>query len=433
MTGQQGNYRYGAMVAMEDDTQYTIINDETGERTEATSEGRDYYTGRLLREKVTSQGAYYAFGWLGTMVDRPAIDRHAQVNALDGTYRSAEGKWNASWQALSSDIDEAGESDNGYGGWVDVTWRPQKGWLHRGDISYYDDSLNINDMGFLRRNDERRLNYRVERNNTELSGLRGRKTVFKAWLYENNQGFNLGSGIAASRNWKFNNMTAFFINAVVKADHWDDRVSRDNGIVRRKGLKEMSVAWDSDPRNKWGLFTDLRAWMGSYSDKLSYRWMVYSRYTLNDHVDFRLSTSVTQDKDWLLWREETTFATYNSTKVSPTLRSNILFSPRQDLRFVMQWYAVKARAQEVLALQDSGGFESLAQENPAQQDFAIGSLAVQVRYRYEIAPLSDFFAVYSRGGYYDDSQAADLSNIWSGSLSNKTADQFLVKLRYRFG
>ena len=432
-SGQQGNFRYGAMFAIEDNNQYTVVHNETGERTDAKSDGRQYYTARFMHEKVTSKGAYHSIGWLGTLTNRPVLDRDAQVNAIDGIYRSREGKWNLNWQALNSHIQEVDEKEDGFGGWAELTWRPKKGWKHFAELYYSDDTLNINDMGFLRRNNERKVSYVLERNNTELSHLRGRESTAKIWVYQNNEGLDLGSGILGRRHWKLHNRTAFFLRGHIKPDHWDDRLSRDNGNVKINGRKEASLGWDSNPRNRVGLFLEAKAWTGSYNNSISYQGLVFGRLTVNDHLDFRLSTNWRQEKDMLLWREDKTFAIYNSGRLSPTLRANMLFSTKQDMRVVVQWYAIKAETREVLTLQSTGDLTPVSNADTSVHDFAIGSLAIQARYRYEIGPLSDFFAVYSRGGYYDDSQASGLSSIWSGSLSNKTADQFLVKLRYRFG
>ena len=65
--------------------------------------------------------------------------------------------------------------------------------------------------------------------------------------------------------------------------------------------------------------------------------------------------------------------------------------------------------------------------------FSQAELGLQLRYRYEIAPLSDLFVVYSRGGNAarDDAEE-DLASLWSEAIDNPTADQFIVKLRYRF-
>ena len=61
-------------------------------------------------------------------------------------------------------------------------------------------------------------------------------------------------------------------------------------------------------------------------------------------------------------------------------------------------------------------------------------MTFQLRYRWEIAPLSDLFIVYIRGadkglGLQDNS----FSDIFQAGWEDPTADAFIVKLRYRFG
>ena len=64
--------------------------------------------------------------------------------------------------------------------------------------------------------------------------------------------------------------------------------------------------------------------------------------------------------------------------------------------------------------------------------FTVNNLGLQVRYRYEIGPLSELFLVYARGGFNllndDDRSVGDLF----GDMSDvRDADQFLIKVRYR--
>jgi hypothetical protein len=56
----------------------------------------------------------------------------------------------------------------------------------------------------------------------------------------------------------------------------------------------------------------------------------------------------------------------------------------------------------------------------------------QIRYRYKLGPLSDLFAVYSRGDA--DTEVTDqnaLQNL-AEAFELRDDDQFLIKLAYRF-
>jgi hypothetical protein len=57
----------------------------------------------------------------------------------------------------------------------------------------------------------------------------------------------------------------------------------------------------------------------------------------------------------------------------------------------------------------------------------------QARYRWEIAPLSDLFVVYTRGSNLPNSPEESFSNLLKDSWTNRAVDVFAVKLRYRLG
>ena len=61
-------------------------------------------------------------------------------------------------------------------------------------------------------------------------------------------------------------------------------------------------------------------------------------------------------------------------------------------------------------------------------------MCIRDRYRWEIAPLSDLFIVYSRTS--DLSQALGQDNfddLLDNAWQEPVGDQFVMKIRYRFG
>ena len=65
-------------------------------------------------------------------------------------------------------------------------------------------------------------------------------------------------------------------------------------------------------------------------------------------------------------------------------------------------------------------------------DFSVTNLGFQVRYRYELAPLSYLYVVYGRGGYNQDSFSDDTTRLLGDSFDLRDDEQLLVKLSYRF-
>ncbi|GIS18202.1 MAG: hypothetical protein CM15mP120_01180 [Pseudomonadota bacterium] len=75
---------------------------------------------------------------------------------------------------------------------------------------------------------------------------------------------------------------------------------------------------------------------------------------------------------------------------------------------------------------------------PAQRledsyDFNVGLLTTQLRYRWEIAPLTDFFLVYNRGNSLSNALEStadeiELNDLLSDSFNEPVIDTFVAKL-----
>lgn len=68
--------------------------------------------------------------------------------------------------------------------------------------------------------------------------------------------------------------------------------------------------------------------------------------------------------------------------------------------------------------QAKGAYRVLANTQPlrtdeAVPDFSVRNLGFQVRYRYEVAPMSDLYIVYARGGYRRPTAAIRSAACWA--------------------
>ena len=144
-----------------------------------------------------------------------------------------------------------------------------------------------------------------------------------------------------------------------------------------------------------------------------------------------------QDRDgWLLHQADDMFATFAADQLQTTFSLDYFFSARQQFRVSLQWVGVKAREDEFLRIPSAPGdlIPSARPPDLAPFDFSISQLAFQVRYRWQIAPLSDLFVVYTRladqARRLGDSGFTDLFN---NAFDDPLGDVFVVKLRYRLG
>jgi len=102
----------------------------------------------------------------------------------------------------------------------------------------------------------------------------------------------------------------------------------------------------------------------------------------------------------------------------------------------MQWVGIKADATDLY--QVPAGYGKLQRINTdvrgvTPSDFTISRLSTQLRYRWEIAPLSDLFIVCTRGGNVPNGTVDGFSVLFQEALTDPIIDRLVVKLRYRFG
>mgnify|MGYP005688694337 CR=1 FL=1 len=119
---------------------------------------------------------------------------------------------------------------------------------------------------------------------------------------------------------------------------------------------------------------------------------------------------------------------------------DIFLTAKQQIRFSLQWAGIRASQTGFYEIPlDGGDLVNITDPigaglvTSANGDFALSRLTSQLRYRWEIGPLSDLFLVYTRGsnlsGRVDDS----FDDLFDDALREPVIDVFVVKLRYRFG
>ena len=101
----------------------------------------------------------------------------------------------------------------------------------------------------------------------------------------------------------------------------------------------------------------------------------------------------------------------------------------------MQWAGIVADEQAFYQIPIEPGalIEVDKDADAAIGDFTMSRLTAQLRYRWEIAPPSDLFVVYTRGSNLDNRVDDEFGNLLTDAFSDPVIDVFVVKLRYRFG
>ncbi|MFT5793481.1 MAG: hypothetical protein ACI9OF_001525, partial [Saprospiraceae bacterium] len=140
-------------------------------------------------------------------------------------------------------------------------------------------------------------------------------------------------------------------------------------------------------------------------------------------------------KGWLLQENGREFTTFDARRWSPNLELDFFLSARQQFRITAQWAGIKAfEDKRWLVPSEDGDLEQdFATSAAGNRDFSISRLTFQARYRWEIAPLSDLFVVYTRGSNVDSRPNDGFEDLARASWTERLVDIFVVKLRYRMG
>lgn len=126
---------------------------------------------------------------------------------------------------------------------------------------------------------------------------------------------------------------------------------------------------------------------------------------------------------------------YDAIHVQPELAMDLFLTAKQQLRFSMQWVGIKARAQDLFEIPVGDGdlMQTTDGITVPTFDFTISRITAQLRYRWEIAPLSDLFIVFTRGSNLPNRSRDGFDDLFHDAVTDPIIDLIVVKLRYRFG
>ena len=427
VTGQNGPVRYGVLTAFEDDP---VLHGERDDGTPVSVHGvgRDFGVARVLYEQ-TGEGRR-SIGYLGTLVDHPSVQ--AKVHGVDAHHLSGNGKWTTDVQAMMSDVD----GTTGYGLWSDLQYTQRQGFTHMVAFEYQDQDLDINDLGFLTRNDMVGGRYGIWFSRPNFGPWRRVSINAAVGRYVNHAGQAVQAGAFVGNSFTFHNRDQLRVMLNYFVPQWEDLESRGNGAfkVRGRTFATMSYGTDSSKAFAWSVSAnwaqeEIKDTMRRLSAGFTYKPM--DRFSL----DFDLIR--TDQGAWLLWQGDGDFATYEAEGWQPQLAMDLFLSARQQLRLTMQWAGIRAEEREFWRIPtgDGAGVELVqVDEDPTDGDrLNINRLTAQFRYRWEIAPLSDLFVVYTRGSNAFTDEDDPFEDLFRDALTRPIVDLLVVKLRYRFG
>ena len=420
---QQGRSRYGALVAAEEDTSLRFA-DESGA---GTAPGRDFGVLRYQFED-TAGGGRKALGWLATIADHP--NRRAVAQAVDAHYRTSGGALNLDAQLMTSDA--AGK--RGWGGLVNVIGRPRTGDQHYFHLATYDDALDLNDLGYLQRNDFTHVFYEYWWRRQDYERIRETNNWAYVQADVNSDGLLTGGVVNLHGGWTFNDNTSVDLDLFYDPPRWDDRESRGHGVFKQPAYWGVNAFWGS-PRDRKVVTSIGTGWRRESMGGASARANVFLNWTPVDRIRTILGIDYQNGDSWLVWQGGVDFAAFASERWTLNLSVGAFFTARQHLQLRAQWVAVKAfEARRYVVPGAAYLREAERPEGVRPASFAISDVVMQARYRWQIAPMSDLFVVYNRTGRLPHGHLRGaFTSLFEDAFSTPEEEGVLVKLRIRFG
>ena len=409
---------------------FAVKEDTSGE-----SAGGEFISSRIQRKSNN-----LAVGHRLTHVTRNFLEREATVQGVDVRWDSSD-KVRVAAQILHSDIHQKANDNNDYqsvdqqdyAGWVNWSYTPSDEWSHALYYSHYGDEFEMNDMGYMRRNgyDEFYGYHRYDqRKYDQESSLLSGSTEFAYSYIENTAGERLSLWSELKFNWVFKSTRQLALDFESTSSGWDDRITRGNESYFRPAKYKAGLRYES-PRGNDFVFS-AKVYAGTEdTGELYYGAFIRPELYLTETLTLGGRVGFKKYREWLLWDSEVSqLAGYETDRYSGDIRLDWYPSNRQEVRLKFQWIGLDAEVINSYQLDNSGDLQTSGTESSS---FSISDTAFQIRYRYQLAPLSDIFLVYSRGGFFgsdsgDKGPGTLLNEGWSGVQ----VESLIAKIRYRF-
>jgi hypothetical protein len=388
-------------------------------------EGRDYFAGRALHRSQKQ-----SFGLTTAFVDRVDINRTATSMAFDHEYLFGQNiKFKS--QIVAASTKQEDEKTNGMGGWLNIQHQINPNRSHYFEASHYDDDFEINDFGFLPRNNLNTFRYHHTIKQTEFNeSVTTQQRIFNLDFFHqsNDSGDTISRAYQLSNTREFKNATSMEWQVRYKEKGVDDLISRGHGNLNTGSGYELRAIYRSSNANKFR-YHGFYEYLNYFSEGKGSEVHLHPSYYFTDNYSVSLSVFYSDYDDWVNWEGDDLFGRYKRKLLNNSLDFNANISPKQELRMRFQWLAIDAQANKEYRLDSEG---NLISTGNTINDFSLSNTALQIRYRYEIAPLSNIYIVYSRGGHVFEEVSNSIGSLFDSGLSNVTGNNFLVKIRYKF-
>ena len=406
------------------DTHYGVLSAQ-----ESGPAGRTFNAVRL-----THPFADQTLGMLVTRVDHPFLDRTATVLGVDQQWHPTD-QLTVTSNVVGDDILQRGTTQRGSGATTIVQYDMDSQWSQQWLLMHFGSHLDINDFGYLPRNNLNYAHWELQRRVTDLpadSTYASREWRWRIIAMNNDRGLSLQRQFRTILSANRHDGGSDRIQLNLNAPAHDDLLTRGHGALRTPSNFWLSLERSLPRRGSWSW--DVAAYATGNElngmHRISSEFDVMPTYYFSDNLSLSPGFTVQLQPDWLIWQHDNLVGDFNGRTLQLDTALNWNIALHQELRVRLQAVGVNARIRQ--AYRVTPDMRAMPDTVTPVNSFSLRNLGFQVRYRFELAPLSNLYVVYSRGGYAMDPVSQPATTQFRNSFSLRDTEMFLVKLAYRF-
>jgi hypothetical protein len=395
---------------------------------EADADGRTFSALRVVRDFSTQN-----LGMMLTHVDRPFLDREATVLGVDHNWRPTP-RWNVRTRLIGSEIEQDGQTVQGDGATVWADYEMDRGWRQQWIAMHFSNDLQLNDAGYLSRNSTNYLHWQVQRRFTDLPAES--RYASKDWraritTNRNDSGDKLSDQFRLSRESRLRDGSYEYAQINIFSAGVDDLLTRGNGVLNKPANFNAYFEFQRPRKGAWAheLEAELFGSGVSGAQRIGGSLLYQPTYFISDAFSVYLGVYADRSPAWLVWQRDNLIGTFDGREVNLDAGLDWSIGERQELRVKLQAIGIDAALRQAYRVAPNG--DAIATDEPVD-DFSVRTLGFQIRYRYELAPLSYLYIVYGRGGYLQEPFSDEPGQLLRDSFDLRDDEQLLVKLSYRF-
>jgi len=417
-TQKNDNSNVGIFVAQESDESFT--------------KGKNFYAIRSKNKIGTRTIGYF----LTHVVDNFTNEK-ATVNVIDFINVKSD-KLTLYTDFLSSEK----EGVSGFGLRSQFVYKPTQLSRRSGSILYFEDSFMLNDFGYLKKNDWFHIGLGsdiTKVNFNESSSVKERKIGTDFNYDSDTSGNSNPAQLRQEYNFQYKDTSSFQASWDLKTSGKNTTITRKNvdfPFVKRNGSFSFNLDYESPSYGSWEY-----DWRVGYETADKYKTWSSEGYerrfakiagSIYPIDDFKLGWEfrVRQEDEWLNWIKDNELAVYDLTQKIISINANWFKGYKHEIRLKSQFVALEAES-PISLISDKAGY--LYNHNSIVKPFTDGITSFQVRYKYEIAPLSYIYLVYTKGGrVYDDENERNTSDVFKDPWENPDNEIFSLKFRLKY-